>query len=93
MTKEDGKNCGNCKHCVAVTANRRFRCTAIPRNPGEFWDGFAEQHWCGVYWEAKAPTPDVTKQNSNSGLNSSSKTNDDLKSDSTKSNNNTTKKV
>ena len=36
-----------------MSANRRFRCTALPKNPGEYWDGHPEQHTCGVYWESK----------------------------------------
>ena len=44
------KTCATCKHCVRG-ALRRFRCAALPQNPGNYWDGHPEQHWCTVYWE------------------------------------------
>jgi len=46
------KNCENCAHCV-TGANRRFRCTALPSNPGLWWDGYASEHWCSVYYSPK----------------------------------------
>ena len=54
MAKENREqNCGNCTHCVSIPANRRFRCTAVPTDPSIFWNGFPEDHWCGVHWAPK----------------------------------------
>jgi len=47
------KNCGNCIHCFMGGNVRRFRCTAIPRDPSEWWDGFPQDHWCASNWEEK----------------------------------------
>ena len=67
MAKETREqNCGNCIHCVAITANRRFRCTAVPTDPSIFWNGFPEDHWCGIYWKEKKTSDDkivVSKKN------------------------------
>jgi len=46
------KNCSNCQHCVEG-ANRRFRCTALPNSPSAWWDGYASEHWCSVYYSPK----------------------------------------
>lgn len=58
------QNCSVCEHCVTGAA-KRFRCTALPANPGQWWDGFPEQHWCSVYYSPKkqeSAKPGVTEK-------------------------------
>lgn len=43
------KTCATCNNCVTGAVNR-FRCVALPTNPGGYWDGKPEQHWCEVHW-------------------------------------------
>jgi len=58
------KNCENCAHCV-TGANRRFRCTALPSNPGLWWDGYASEHWCSVYYSPKTKVTSPVEEKEN----------------------------
>lgn len=55
------KNCKTCEHCV-LGATRRFKCTALPNNPANWWDGYPEEHWCSVHYTAKKEPIKVTQE-------------------------------